>query len=86
MTLDLDLWVESVERYNARAAAERRQQWIDFYRCMEQLHTKLAAEHREKAEALLEPHARVAPAHVEMGVGLTSDSPGSGGEPTVETM
>ena len=52
-----DIWLRSVRVYHERAAAERRQQWIDFYRCMEQLHTQLAAEHREKAEALMEPQA-----------------------------
>src|SRR5688572_40612 len=59
-TLSLDpSYRELVRRYRKRATEEHRLQWIDFYLGMEQLHTKLAAEHREKAQALMEePRAR----------------------------
>jgi hypothetical protein len=45
-------WAESVRRYDLRAAAERRRQWIQFHNDMERLHSNLAGEHREKAAAL----------------------------------
>jgi hypothetical protein len=45
-------YIESVKRYHLAAEIERRWEWASFHECMEQLHTKLASEHREKAEAL----------------------------------
>jgi hypothetical protein len=45
---------ESVRHYNARRTAFHREQWIEFYRQMEQLHRNLAAEHQRKAEELCE--------------------------------
>ena len=47
-------YAESVRRYNERAQAEMRRRWLEFHTCMCGLHTRLAEEHREKAEALSE--------------------------------
>ncbi len=46
-------YAESVRQYNARRTAFHREQWISFYRQMEQLHRTLAAEHQRKANALM---------------------------------
>jgi hypothetical protein len=48
-----ELWTGSVQAYNARRTAYHREQWIEFYRCMERLHRNLAAEHQRKAVALM---------------------------------
>jgi hypothetical protein len=50
-----DLWVESVRRFHERSEAEMRSRWIEYEQHMTELHTRLAEEHREKAEQLLEP-------------------------------
>jgi hypothetical protein len=40
---------ESMRTYNLAAAAERRRQWADYHQGLARLHTRLAAEHEEKA-------------------------------------
>jgi hypothetical protein len=54
---DLDLleptYAESVRRYNRRRTAFHREKWIQHYRHMEQLHRNLAAEHQQRADALM---------------------------------
>ena len=52
--LEEELYAESVRRFQERARAERRQEWTEFHRSMAVLHGRLAEEHREKAEKLLE--------------------------------
>jgi hypothetical protein len=53
-TARMELWIGSVERYHERAAAARRQQWIEFHECMSELHRRLSEEHHRKAELLCE--------------------------------
>jgi hypothetical protein len=45
-------FAESLERYNLRAQAERRREWIQFHNGLAHLHQNLAAEHEEKAAKL----------------------------------
>jgi hypothetical protein len=52
-----DLWVESVRRFHERSEAEMRSRWIEYEQHMTELHTRLAEEHREKAERLCEDGA-----------------------------
>jgi hypothetical protein len=49
-----ELWRESVRRFHERSEAEMRHRWIEYEQHMTELHTRLAEEHREKAEKLLE--------------------------------
>lgn len=46
-------YIEAPRRYNARRTAFYRGQWMSFYRRMEELHSRLAAEHQAKADALI---------------------------------
>ena len=46
------MWKETAKRFNERARAERRAQWIEYHECMCRLHTQLASEHQEKADKL----------------------------------
>jgi len=47
-----EAWAESARRYNLRAAAERRQAWIRFHADMSVVHSRIAAEHEQKAALL----------------------------------
>jgi hypothetical protein len=47
-------YVESVRLYHERSEAEMRSRWIEYEQHMSELHTRLAEEHREKAQKLLE--------------------------------
>jgi hypothetical protein len=49
-----ELWRESVARFHERSEAEMRSRWIEYEQHMSELHTRLAEEHREKAQKLLE--------------------------------
>jgi hypothetical protein len=49
-----ELWRESVARFHERSEAEMRSRWIEYEQHMTELHTRLAEEHREKAQKLLE--------------------------------
>ena len=51
--LDEELYADSVRRFQERARAERRAQWIKYHECMCRLHTQLAGEHQQKAKKLL---------------------------------
>jgi hypothetical protein len=46
--------MESVARFHERSEAEMRSRWIEYEQHMSELHTRLAEEHREKAEKLQE--------------------------------
>jgi hypothetical protein len=71
-----ELWIGSVERYHERAKAERREQWIDFHRCMSELHARLSQEHAAKAEALCCADTDPAPAReARTGAPLTYSPP-----------
>jgi hypothetical protein len=48
------MWRESVARFHERSEAEMRSRWIEYEQHMTELHTRLAEEHREKAQKLLE--------------------------------
>jgi hypothetical protein len=50
------MWKQTARRFNERARAETRAQWIDYHKCMCRLHTQLAGEHQQKAERLGEGH------------------------------
>jgi hypothetical protein len=52
--LDEELYMDSVRRFHERAEAEMRNRWVEYEQHMSELHTRLAEEHREKAEKLLE--------------------------------
>jgi hypothetical protein len=54
--LEEEMWKETARRFNERARAERRAQWIDYHNCICRLHTQLAGEHQQKAEKLGEGH------------------------------
>jgi hypothetical protein len=58
MAQALDLWVESVERYNARKQDARRWEWVRYFDQMARLHSNLAADYEARAEALMHPPAR----------------------------
>jgi hypothetical protein len=49
-----EMWMESVARFHERSEAEMRSRWIEYEQHMSQLHTRLAEEHQEKAQKLLE--------------------------------
>jgi hypothetical protein len=51
------MWRQSVARFHERSEAEMRSRWIEYEQHMTELHTRLAEEHREKAEKLLESEA-----------------------------
>jgi hypothetical protein len=50
-------WAQGVARFDARAAAQRRKEWYAFHLDMSALHRNLAAEHEQKAAALLDEGA-----------------------------
>ena len=50
-------WAESVRSYNLAAAAERRRQWARHHMDLQRLDSQLAAEHQEKALALMDEGA-----------------------------
>ena len=54
--LEEEMWKQTARRFNERARAETRAQWIDYHKCMCRLHTQLAGEHQQKAERLGEGH------------------------------
>ena len=47
-------WAASAMRHNFAAAAERRREWARYHMSLWHLHSRLAAEHEEKALALLD--------------------------------
>ena len=47
-------WAESVLRFDARARAERRREWIDYHNDLARLHAQLAAEHEQKVLQLID--------------------------------
>ena len=53
-------YIESVRIYQERSEAEMRGRWIEFHRNMQQLHSALADEHAQKAEALCEGNGELA--------------------------
>ena len=50
-------YIESVRRFQARAAAEMRTRWIDYHRHLQVLHQNLADEHEAERQKLLESEA-----------------------------
>jgi hypothetical protein len=51
-------WAEKGAKFDARAQAERRREWVAYHRDLARLHTRLAAEHDEKALSLMDAGAR----------------------------
>ena len=52
--LEEELYAESVRRFNEKARAEIRLQWISYHQNLCRLHTQLADEHEREAQQLLE--------------------------------
>ena len=50
-------WAESEARFDARAAAERRREWITYHRDLERFHSRLAEEHASKVRQLIDEGA-----------------------------
>jgi hypothetical protein len=63
----------SVRRYRQQAEDEHREQWIMFHSNMHQLHSLLAAEHREKAQALMRVREDSTPLALTNSGGLEAD-------------
>jgi len=49
-----EFWMESVRRFRERQRRENRARWYGFHLHMHELHSRLAGEHAQKAEALCE--------------------------------
>ena len=65
-------WRESVQRFH-EAAAERRRAWAAHHSDLARLHTKLAAEHEQKAAQLANSKRQV------QAEGVTGNGRGAGG-------
>ena len=50
-------WAETTRRYNLRAQAERRQEWIAYHQDLQRLHRQLAEEHHRAALQLIDEGA-----------------------------
>jgi hypothetical protein len=57
-----EMWAESARRHAAKLRERARAEWGLYYEHMAQLHTRLADEHREKAQKLLETDGNLPPA------------------------
>ena len=50
-------WAASARQFNLAAAAERKRAWARYHLDLQRIHTQLAAEHQQKAAALIDEGA-----------------------------
>jgi hypothetical protein len=47
-------WAETARRYNLRARAERRREWIDYHNDLARVHARLVEEHEAALRRLID--------------------------------
>jgi len=52
-----EAWAASEAKHREKTRKKNREEWIAFYECLAHNHALLAAENRDKADALVKEHA-----------------------------